>query len=592
MSAYVTTQPGWAEGAVERFGVRIGRITLSSGDIIEPQQAGVTAIVGSNNAGKSTILREVFHWLPRQPNQPGTPRKAVEQVTLEKQGNMADLLAWLGTHNAIAANDQYIGFPRDSRLVTPEEFDYPWVHGKDVLGSLAGFVSFYGDAAGRLSIGGSVEMRDADTDPPTHPVHHLQDSRELRARISTISREVFGHPLTLDSLGRTLRLRVGEVGIQAPPVDDITPTYRKAMSELGALDQQGDGMRGFFGQILPVLTGTYPVIMLDEPEAFLHPPQARSLGRELGSLAVEKGVQILVATHDRNLLTGLLDSGVEVSVVRVERPIRDARASQLRAHDLRQLWNDPVLRYTNILDGLFHKAVVLAEAEGDCAFLAAALDHGAQQATGDSKTDLLFVPTGGKDALPKFAKTLHAVNVPVVVAPDLDIISDMGAVRRLFESLGGRWTADMTSLWTRATEAQRVRKEPAQVSQVLAAVNSAMEDRLQEPFTGEVRDEWIAQTRTRESPWLEVKKHGVAAFTGSCRTALLELLGELESVGIVPVREGELERLAPEVEARKGPGWLAAALVQGAQANEATQAHVDRIRDVAKRLLIRTEASE
>ncbi|WP_368665639.1 AAA family ATPase [Homoserinimonas sp. OAct 916] len=217
-------------------------------------------------------------------------------------------------------------------------------------------------------------MRESVDDPPNHPVHYLQDSPELTERISQLSEDVFHHPLTLDTLARTIRLRVGKIDAEVPRIDSIPRGYRETLASLRPLDEQGDGMRGFFGQILPVMASTYPLIVLDEPEAFLHPPQAHALGVQLGRLAVERGVQILVATHDRNLLTGLLDSEVAVSVVRASRGSGQSRAFQLDAAQLRELWNDPVLHYSNVLDGLFHRIVVLAEAEGDCAFLSAALD--------------------------------------------------------------------------------------------------------------------------------------------------------------------------------------------------------------------------
>ena len=69
----------------------------------------------------------------------------------------------------------------------------------------------------------------------------------------------------------------------------------------------------------------------------------------------------------------------------------------------------------------------------------------------------------------------------------------------------------------------------------------------------------------------------MSAFKGSARKAASTLLTLLDEVGVVLVKEGELERLAPEVEVRKGPGWLQAALSQGEQCNQVTQDHVDRI---------------
>lgn len=344
-------------------------------------------------------------------------------------------------------------------------------------------------------------------------------------------------------------------------------------------------MRGFFGQVLPVIAATFPVIILDEPEAFLHPPQAHALGAELGTLAVERGVQIIVATHDRSLLTGLLDSGVQVSVVRASRGEGATRVHQLDSDRLQELWHDPVLKYTNVLDGLFHRVVVLAEAEGDCAYLNAGMDSAHGGAYTLPRNEVLFVPTGGKDAMWKVANTLRAVAVPVVAAPDLDMLNDEGSLGKLVDAMGGEWDAGLRTLWKRATAAQRAPREPVTVSYVLDAIEALFNNRRDEPFVAATRDELFAQARSRESPWADVKAYGVEAFRGEARGALLELLERLESVGIVLVRDGELERLAPEVVARKGPGWLREALSISAQGNERTQKHLERIVDASKAVL-------
>lgn len=582
---YAAVHPGWATGTASQFHFGIEEIALRSGDVIRPQASGVTVIVGSNNAGKSTILRELHQWIGNHPSQPRPPMMSVDSVSLNVQGNDADMIAWIGLGTPFVTDGASMGFARNGGLHDPNNLAYLWSQAQNGVGELASFFTFYGNAAGRFSIGGSADMREGGDDPAVHPIHTLQDSRELRDRINTTSQSVFGKPLTLDPLGRTIRLRVGEVGSPAPPIDNIPPEYRAAMAALRPLDEQGDGMRGFFGQVLPVIAATYPVIILDEPEAFLHPPQAHALGAELGALAVERGVQILIATHDRSLLTGLLDSGVQVSVVRASRGEGHTHAHQLDSDRLQELWHDPVLKYTNVLDGLFHRVVMLAEAEGDCAYLNAGLDHLQRSANSLRRNEVLFVPTGGKDAMGKVASTLRAVAVPVVVAPDLDMLNNEATLSRLVDAMGGKWDDAYKVLWNRATASQRAPRETVNVGHVLDAITALFNDRRNEPFVAATREELFAQARSRESPWADVKAYGVEAFRGEARTALLELLDHLESLGIVLVREGELERLAPEVTARKGPGWLQEALAIGAQGNERTQKHLQRLLNASATVL-------
>ena len=85
------------------------------------------------------------------------------------------------------------------------------------------------------------------------------------------------------------------------------------------LDTQGDGFRSFVGVVLSILLSENRIILLDEPEAFLHPTQARALGMWIGEQSVQQSGQIFIATHNGHFLSGLLSSGNEVSIYRFNR---------------------------------------------------------------------------------------------------------------------------------------------------------------------------------------------------------------------------------------------------------------------------------
>lgn len=571
------SQPQWLDGDEQKFDFSVKSIRLIGGAEILLQQAGVTAIVGANNAGKSTVLRETWEKLNHLQHTVEQPRITVDDLELSTEGEQKDLIAWVGSNSTFVRQPHTAGFKRARTSINdPSGLLSGWGDSSS-LGPLAQYLGFYGDAQGRFGIGGSVEMRENVDDPPEHPVHYLQDSRQLLDELSTITSDVFRKPLTLDPLGRIVRLRVGAVDMPAPPVDAIPSEYRDKMTSLRTLDEQGDGMRSMLGQLLPVVTGAYKLVILDEPEAFLHPPQAHALGVQLGRIATEQGLQIVLATHDRNLLTGLLDSGVKVSVVRLSRDDGPAKASLLNSEQLKSLWTDPVLKYTNVLDGLFHRLVVAAEAEGDCAYLSAALDWDQRTAGPIPRNEILFVPTGGKDGMAKVCSALSAVDVPVVAAPDLDMLRNRAKIVELVRSLDGDWSEELDRLYVKATADLNAPREPAKVGHVLDAVNAIFEPKRSEVYSKEHKEEVAAQLRTYRSPWDEVKEYGISGFKGQARPAAKELVRALGELGVVLVEAGELECLAPDIDVRKGPRWLHAALAAGEQYNQATQDHVDRI---------------
>ena len=54
--------------------------------------------------------------------------------------------------------------------------------------------------------------------------------------------------------------------------------------------------------ISAIVSNKKPVFLLDEPEAFLHPPQALQLGEIISGL-VEPSQQIFIATHSADFST-------------------------------------------------------------------------------------------------------------------------------------------------------------------------------------------------------------------------------------------------------------------------------------------------
>src|SRR5690606_38897529 len=88
--------------------------------------------------------------------------------------------------------------------------------------------------------------------------------------------EAFGMDIILDYSGlKDFCLRV------AKEFPEIPEDPRKAYlitKDFNKIDNQGDGFRSFVGIVLSLLFSKDRIILLDEPEAFLHPAQSRYLG--------------------------------------------------------------------------------------------------------------------------------------------------------------------------------------------------------------------------------------------------------------------------------------------------------------------------
>src|SRR5205807_734237 len=124
------------------------------------------------------------------------------------------------------------------------------------------------------------------------------------------------------------------------------------------IEDFSDGVQAFTGLITAVLSLPHRVLLVDEPDAFLHPPLARRLGQDMTNVAGEREGTLIAATHSADFLMGCLESTADASLVRLTYDGGVATARALAPDRVAALVKDPLLRSTDALDGLFHKSVV------------------------------------------------------------------------------------------------------------------------------------------------------------------------------------------------------------------------------------------
>lgn len=340
--------------------------------------------------------------------------------------------------------------------------------------------------------------------PNPHPLARLYRDGELEERLSDLSETTFGFPLTLDRVNGNVRLLVGQPAVDPPPINRPTHEYAEAVAGLLPLESQGDGVKSFVGLALHAMAGNQPIMLIDEPEAFLHQAQARALGRWIAGEAQSRDRQAIVATHSRDIILGLLGVGVDVTVLRLTRVGDDSHLRQLPPADLMGVWNDPILRYSNVLDGLFFKAVAICEADADCRFYGAVLDHlAASGASVLNPDDVLFVPSGGKGRVTNIANSLGALGVHTLAIVDFDVLKDRAKTKDIVESVGGSWT-------------EQANESYIQLANALNANDGVL--------------------------WGQVKTQGLSAVpAGPPSQAAADLLDELRIQKLLVVPVGELE---------------------------------------------------
>lgn len=555
--------------------IRISSIQFSDGTSMPPGANSIVVLVGPNNSGKSRALREINQQLTTIP--PQAPGLVVSAIAVDKLTDEDGLKGWLRENAHVYHNGV------EDRVVRPHSGEVSfgvagnWSGGPPFQ-NLGSFLVMLANTESRLGLAGSAGTVNLLTEHPSAPLHELYVDEALERQLSDAVQRAFGTPIAVNRVaGSQIHLHMGTVEVSGP----ATPTnraYREALGLLPLVQGEGDGVRSYIGLLLAITATRFPVVLIDEPEAFLHPPQARQLGRELARLR-DAETQLVVATHSADFVQGVLDDpSVDVSVVRLVRDGDVNRAAVLAASELRTLWADPILRYSSLLDGLFHRGAVLCESDSDCRFYQATLDSMLAREHQPAH-DLLFTHTGGKDRLPTAIAALRAIDVEVQVIADFDVLAREALLKQIVESLNGDWSAVERDWRVVHGAVAQLTSTPSMVAVregMEAALNGIMDATLTKDGAEKLR-----RVAKLEDGWTRAKRGGAAVLPqGDAPEAAERLLAALESLGLHVVSVGELERWAPAVGGH-GPAWVAAALE--AHIHEATGHHVDFVRQLLDR---------
>jgi predicted ATPase len=153
--------------------------------------------------------------------------------------------------------------------------------------------------------------------PPSGVLGALYRNDAARHRLRELTHDAFGLYFTIDpSAMSQFRVRMSVVAPQGQE-RSLTTEAVEFFGRATDIAEFSDGVKAFTGLLAAVLCSQYLLILIDEPEAFLHPPLVRKLGRRLTEIASERGGSVLASTHSADFLMGSVQAGKSVNVVRL-----------------------------------------------------------------------------------------------------------------------------------------------------------------------------------------------------------------------------------------------------------------------------------
>ncbi|WP_158900083.1 ATP-dependent endonuclease [Burkholderia sp. L27(2015)] len=534
---------------------------FESNDGTKVNLGDLTVIIGPNNAGKSRALKDLSE-ITTTPSY-GLNAKVIKNATTSVP---TDLNAAFEAYAALRGTDSAAGISVNSLNPSlqgtasmnwggpPKVVLESWRQGiaqrdKATIAQVIGSrLTTHLLTENRLHL--LVTGPNVSNDNPATLLQQLYlkgTQKELELR--QIVKATFGVELALDfTLPTELCLRVKDT------LGPIPPDPRDAHSvlkELEKLDNQGDGLRSFVGIVAALLVMDRPVCLIDEPEAFLHPPQAHALGRLIASRS-GPSKQLVIATHSADVLRGVLSVKNDISVVRIDR-IGDANAfRQLAPSRLSEITKDPLLASHRVIDGLFSSAAIVVEADSDARFYETIFSKIHPNA------DIHFVSADNKQTVPRIASLYRDLGVRTAGIVDIDVLNNADEFSKQIGALNidEAQTAQLTQAQSTLAKSVTGKTVNERADALLKAIEAAASDLARVSTNGDDSatdkalkrvDGTIRKAIDDGKPWADAKARGVEAFNDDGKAAFETIFEICANAGLFINRYGELESMLSDV---------------------------------------------
>lgn len=528
-----------------KHGGYISKIILNNDAEININESDIIVFVGPNNAGKSQSLKDIYGLCEEK--RPSVVIKDIDIV--KRKNNISELLDSISTVNDHGNYKNYtgLGFNFSSHSILG-------YNSEKYYGSLRSVFVTYMDTLKRLTTSNPAELITRKA-TKNNPIHYAAFDRNYREWLSDNFKKAFGKELIPHTLnGGNIPLCIGDaVKFEKEFVDEQErqEAYADVLDTYKQVQNQGDGIKSFTGILLYLMIDHYCTYLIDEPESFLHPPQANIMGRIIGK-TLGTNQQAFISTHSEEIIKGLLDVCPErVKIIRITRENDSNYFSVLENCSISSLWNDPLLKYSNIMTSLFHKQVVLCESDSDCKMYSIIDSYNKQLEGRYSET--LFVHCGGKHRMARIAKALRALDICVKLVPDIDVLNDENVFKGILDVFGIDWTRVEVSYNTIVSNLHSP-KEKIKCEDVSMCIQRICEKSNKEYLSSSDIKEIKASVNVI-SKWDGIKKGGISALPAGNATFEYKKMDDLlNSAGIFIVPVGELECFIKEIGGH-GPEW-------------------------------------
>lgn len=418
------------------FPFRIHRLNFKdskylSGSKLEINLSNVTILVGPNNSGKSQVLKDIEHFcyaedvqmrllsgiqfiIPSEDHEIDELLIAFKKDPPPQYGNLQGYQIYLASHN-LRNEGRQVEF-----VIDTQEYTARIKQGKisGVKPELTSLLTARLDGRARFNL---VNGRDiGNLNRPTNILSALYRKDEERERLREITYSEFGLYCYIDATEGTLQIKMSSGKISSDDERSLKENAVQFFNKASPINSLGDGIQAFVGLLIAVSSLEHRVLLIDEPEAFLHPPQANHLGGYLTEFAKGRDGSLVVSTHSADFLMGCLEKSSDITIIRLTYDGNIGTLKELSADEVTQFMRDPLLRSTDTLDALFHKSAIITESDGDRVFYSEI--NRKMQYKKSGIDDTIFLNSHGKDDMHRIMRSLRKIGIPTACIYDLDVV--------------------------------------------------------------------------------------------------------------------------------------------------------------------------
>jgi predicted ATPase len=322
-----------------------------------------------------------------------------------------------------------------------------------------------------------------------------------------------------------------------------------------ALEDQGDGIKCLVSVVLSMLLGQGRAILLDHPDAFLHPQQSRHLGEWIAAQAAKLGCQVFIATRDPAFIAGLHQGKTDVALVTLTRTDDSTLLRPVSAEASQHLVQFPLLANQHAINALFcDSAVVIPENDDQVIYeLVARRELGA--------TRVGFYHAHGGANVTLVTQALRHAHVPVCVVTELDVFQDADTFCRLVEAVTGApplppWLATRERLASHLEgwhDEEKLSKNTDEVESFL--------DQLKDGVEAEEAAKLQSERDEKFTKWQHFKRDRLGGLPHDLRVWVEELIDELKRKGIFVSTQGRLQEwIADNASPSERANWFTSAI--------------------------------